>query len=54
MAKPNRWFFFWYNIDRAIASALFRTSQETISSEVGRIAIGAGKPEDGRRATAGK
>jgi len=32
-----------YNFDRMIASLLFGTAQETISSEVGRIAIGAGK-----------
>ncbi len=39
-------FFLWlYNQDRAIASLLFATSQETISSEVGRIAIGIGKPD---------
>jgi hypothetical protein len=36
---------FWYNIDRSVASMLWQTSQETISSEVGRIAIGAGKPD---------
>lgn len=33
-----------YNLDRTIASAFWGTAQETISSEVGRIAIGAGKP----------
>ena len=38
--KPRRWLNFWYNIDRAIASAVWGTSQETISSEVGRIARG--------------
>lgn len=32
-----------YNLDRLIASLIWGTSQETISSEVGRIAIGAGK-----------
>jgi len=36
---------FLYNLDRAIASLIWGTSQETISSEVGRIAIGAGKPD---------
>lgn len=34
---------FLYNADRAIASLIWGTSQETISSEVGRIAKGAGK-----------
>ncbi len=29
-----------YNVDRTIASAIWGTSQETISSEVGRIARG--------------
>lgn len=37
--------FFLYNLDRTIASLIWGTSQETISSEVGRIAIGAGKPD---------
>jgi hypothetical protein len=32
-----------YNFDRMIASAIWGTSQETISSEVGRIAKGAGQ-----------
>lgn len=32
-------------MDRSIASLLWGTYQETISSEVGRIAIGAGKPD---------
>lgn len=36
---------FLYNLDRTIASLIFGTEQETISSEVGRIAIGAGKPD---------
>lgn len=39
----NRWGKFWYNQDRAVASLLFDTAQETISSEVGRIVLGAGK-----------
>jgi hypothetical protein len=34
-----------YNFDRLVASAIWGTTQETISSEVGRIAIGAGKPD---------
>ena len=34
-----------YNLDRLIASVIWGTTQETISSEVGRIAIGAGKPD---------
>lgn len=41
----KRFFYFLYNLDRAGASLAFGTSQETISSQVGRIAIGAGKPE---------
>lgn len=36
---------FLYNADRTVASILWGTTQETISSEVGRIAIGAGKPD---------
>lgn len=35
----------WYNQDRTLASGRWGTSQETISSEVGRIALGAGKPD---------
>lgn len=38
--KPNRIGNFLYNADRAIASLVWGTSQETISSEVGRIARG--------------
>ena len=34
-----------YNLDRTIASLIWNTSQETISSEVGRIAKGAGQPD---------
>lgn len=45
MMKPNRIGNFLYNIDRAIASLIWGTSQETISSEVGRIAIGTGQPD---------
>lgn len=40
MAKPNRIGNFLYNCDRAIASLIWGVSQETISSEVGRIARG--------------
>lgn len=36
---------FWYNQDRTLASGAWGTTQETISSEVGRIAIGAGKTD---------
>lgn len=36
---------FWYNEDRTICSGLYSTYQETISSEVGRIALGAGQPD---------
>lgn len=37
---------FLYNADRALASLFMNAPpQETISSEVGRIAIGAGKPD---------
>ena len=36
----NRLGNFLYNIDRTIASLIWGTSQETISSEVGRIARG--------------
>ena len=36
---------FLYNFDRTIASLIWGTDQETISSEVGRIALGAGKPD---------
>lgn len=43
MTKSNRLGNFLYNCDRAIASILWGTSQETISSEVGRIAKGAGQ-----------
>jgi hypothetical protein len=39
----RRFLLFLYNLDRAIASAIWGTSQETISSEVGRIAKGAGQ-----------
>ena len=35
--------YFLYNLDRCIASLIWGTAQETISSEVGRIALGAGK-----------
>lgn len=38
--KPNRIGYFLYNVDRAIASLVWGTSQETISSEVGRIVRG--------------
>lgn len=38
--KPNRVGNFLYNMDRTIASLIWGTSQETISSEVGRIARG--------------
>lgn len=34
-----------YNLDRTIASAIWGTLQETISSEVGRIVLGANKPD---------
>ena len=37
---PNRIGNFLYNLDRTIASLVWGTSQETISSEVGRIARG--------------
>lgn len=40
---PNRIGNVLYNLDRTIASAIWGTSQETISSEVGRIAKGAGQ-----------
>ncbi|MBU6231682.1 hypothetical protein KGP36_03355 [Patescibacteria group bacterium] len=43
--KKNRIGATLYNLDRTIASAIWGTYQETISSEVGRIAIGAGKPD---------
>jgi len=43
--KPNRIGNFLYNLDRTIASLIWGTSQETISSEVGRIALGAGKTD---------
>lgn len=36
----NRFGNFLYNVDRSIASLVWGTSQETISSEVGRIARG--------------
>ena len=43
---PNRIGNFLYNADRAIASLVMGApAQETISSEVGRIAIGAGKTD---------
>jgi hypothetical protein len=38
--KPNRIGYFLYNVDRSIASLIWGTSQETISSEVGRIGRG--------------
>jgi hypothetical protein len=38
--KPNRIGYFLYNLDRAGASLIWGTSQETISSEVGRISRG--------------
>ena len=38
--KPNRIGYALYNLDRAIASLIWGTSQETISSEVGRISRG--------------
>jgi hypothetical protein len=34
-----------YNFDRMLASLIWGTSQETISSEVGRIALGVGQPD---------
>ena len=43
--KKNRIGNFLYNVDRAIASLLWGTAQETISSEAGRIAKGAGQPD---------
>ncbi len=43
--KPNRIGNTLYNLDRTIASLIWGTSQETISSEVGRIAKGAGQPD---------
>ena len=43
--RPNRIGNFLYNLDRTIASLIWGTSQETISSEVGRIAIGTGQPD---------
>lgn len=43
MSKTNRIGNFLYNLDRMIASLIWGTSQETISSEVGRIAKGAGQ-----------
>lgn len=45
MEKLNRIGNFLYNLDRTIASAIWGTSQETISSEVGRIAVGKGQPD---------
>jgi hypothetical protein len=45
MRKPNRIGNTLYNLDRTIASLIWGTSQETISSEVGRIAKGAGQPD---------
>lgn len=50
-SKPNRIGNTLYNLDRMIASSIWGTSQETISSEVGRIARGArqvGEPLHGR------
>lgn len=41
--ERQRFGFFWYNIDRALASGTWGTAEETISSEVGRIALGAGE-----------
>jgi hypothetical protein len=38
--KPNRIGNTLYNFDRMVASMIWGTSQETISSEVGRIARG--------------
>lgn len=43
--KNNRLGNFAYNLDRAVASLWWGTSQETISSQVGRIAIGKGQPD---------
>ena len=43
--EGNRFGAWLYNQDRAIASLIWKTTQETISSEVGRILIGAGKPD---------
>jgi hypothetical protein len=43
--KTNRIGYALYNLDRTIASLIWGTSQETISSEVGRIAIGKGQPD---------
>lgn len=44
--KFNRLGGFLYNLDRAIASLIWGCDpQETISSEVGRISLGAGKPD---------
>lgn len=43
--KINRIGNFLYNADRAIASLIWGTSQETISSEVGRISRGTGQPD---------
>jgi hypothetical protein len=44
--KPNRIGGCLYNLDRAIASLIWGGSpQETISSEVGRIALGAGQAD---------
>lgn len=40
---PNRLQNVLYNLDRTIASLIWNTSQETISSEVGRIAKGVGQ-----------
>ncbi len=34
-----------YNLDRTIASLIWGTVQETISSQVGRISIGAGQTD---------
>jgi hypothetical protein len=40
MSKNSRIGNFLYNLDRTVASLIWGTSQETISSEVGRIARG--------------
>lgn len=43
---PNRIGNFLYNLDRVVASLIWGGNpQETISSEVGRIAKGAGQPD---------
>lgn len=45
LGAPEQFKHFWYNQDRTLASGLWATTQETISSEVGRIAIGTGAPD---------